>query len=126
MGIRGAAGGEERTMGENISKTNEVRPIDANALLENGIFSMKYGYIGNGLQLIQMAINCIRNAPTIDAEPVRHGRWIQSKIVPAYHYCSLCKETHKMKMSCNVYVLLKYCPNCGVKMGGEEDAKCQN
>ena len=22
-------------------------------------------------------------------EPVRHGRWIQSKIVPAYHYCSL-------------------------------------
>ena len=104
-----------------MSEKCEVRPIDANALLENRIFSVKYGYIGNGLQLIQMAINCIKNAPTIDAEPVRHGRWIQSKIVPAYHYCSLCKVTHKMEMSCNVYVFMKYCPNCGAKMDGGKD-----
>ena len=61
----------------------------------------------------------IDNAPTIDAEPVRHGLWIQSKIVPDYHYCSLCKVAHKMQMSCNVYVLLKYCPHCGAKMDGE-------
>ena len=54
-------------------------------------------------------------------EPVRHGRWIQSKIVPAYHYCSLCKVTHKMEMSCNVYVFMKYCPNCGAKMDGDDE-----
>ena len=54
-------------------------------------------------------------------EPVRHGRWIQSKTVPAYHHCSLCKATHRMKMSCNVYVFTKYCPNCGAKMDGEAD-----
>ena len=53
--------------------------------------------------------------------PVRHGRWIQSKTVPAYHYCSLCKVTHKMKRSCNVYVFTKYCPHCGAKMDGEKD-----
>ena len=63
----------------------------------------------------------IDNAPTIDAEPVRHGLWIQSKIVPDYHYCSLCKVAHKMQMSCNVYVLLKYCPHCGAKMDGGKD-----
>ncbi len=51
-------------------------------------------------------------------EPVRYGRWIQNKNVPAYHYCSLCKVTHKMKMSCNAYVFMKYCPNCGAKMDG--------
>lgn len=54
-------------------------------------------------------------------EPVRHGRWIQSKTVPTYHHCSLCKVPHKMQMSCNVYVLLKYCPFCGAKMDGGKD-----
>lgn len=54
-------------------------------------------------------------------EPMRHGRWIQNKTVPAYHHCSLCKVPHKMKMSCNVYVLLKYCPNCGAKIDGGKD-----
>ena len=54
-------------------------------------------------------------------EPVRHGRWIQSKTVYAYHNCSLCKVPHKMQMSCNVYVLLKYCPHCGAKMDGGKD-----
>ena len=54
-------------------------------------------------------------------EPVRHGRWIQSKTVPTYHHCSLCKATHRMKMSCNVYVFTKYCPNCGADMRGIND-----
>ena len=54
-------------------------------------------------------------------EPVRYGRWIQNKNVPAYHYCSLCKVPHKMQMSCNVYVLLKYCPHCGAKMDAKEN-----
>ena len=63
----------------------------------------------------------INEAPTIDAEPVRHGRWIQAKTAPSYHYCSYCKSTHKMTMSCNKYVLLKYCPDCGAKMDGEDN-----
>ena len=54
-------------------------------------------------------------------EPVRHGRWIQSKTVPTYHHCSLCKATHRMKMSCNFYVFTKYCPNCGADMRGIND-----
>ena len=52
-------------------KTNEVRPIDANALLESGICT-EYGYNDNGLLLIPMrdVTNSIQNAPTIDAVPV--------------------------------------------------------
>ena len=49
-------------------------------------------------------------------EPMRHGRWIQAKTAPSYHYCSYCKSTHKMSKSCNKYVLFKYCPNCGARM----------
>ena len=103
-------------------KTNEVRPIDANALLENVIFSMKYGYIDNGLQLIQIAINCIRNAPTIEYEPVRHGQWIFGELGPigCDVNCSECGWGAK-----NVDPVLwldydghKHCGCCGAKMDG--------
>ena len=54
-------------------------------------------------------------------EPVRHGRWIQSKTVPYYHYCSRCGVPQKMEKSCNIYVLKPYCPYCGSKMDGGKD-----
>ena len=55
-------------------------------------------------------------------EPVRHGRWIQNKTIPAYYHCSICRATHKMHASCNKYVMLRYCPYCGAKMDEKEDA----
>lgn len=54
-------------------------------------------------------------------EPVRHGRWIQSKTVPSYHYCSWCGVPQKMEKSCNIYVLKPYCPYCGTKMDAENE-----
>ena len=54
-------------------------------------------------------------------EPVRHGRWIQSKTVPSYHYCSRCRVPQKMEKSCNKYVFIHYCPYCGAKMQGGND-----
>lgn len=54
-------------------------------------------------------------------EPVQHGRWIQSKTVPYYHYCSMCGVPQKMEKSCNIYVLKPYCPYCGSKMDGGTD-----
>ena len=60
-----------------------------------------------------VSVEEIENAPTIEAEPVRHGEW---KICcdGYYPYCSVCKEEPiGRKMS-------KYCPNCGAKMGLEE------
>lgn len=99
------------------------RYIDADALLESGI-CVEYGYNDNGLLLIPMrdVTNSIRNAPTIDAEPVRHGRWIQNKTIPAYYHCSICRVAHKMHASCNKYVMLRYCPYCGAKMDEKEDS----
>ena len=59
---------------------------------------------------------------TVDAEPVRHGHWIN-------HYddlfpedstieCSLCHEHYY-----ELVTYENYCPNCGAKMQGDEDAK---
>lgn len=56
-------------------------------------------------------------------EPVRHGRWIYRKTIPGFHHCSICGVTNKMQVSCNKYVMLRYCPHCGAKMDGGEDGE---
>lgn len=54
-------------------------------------------------------------------EPVQHGRWIRRKTIPDFHHCSICLVAHKMQVSCNKYVMLRYCPHCGAKMDGGKD-----
>ena len=56
-------------------------------------------------------------APTIDAEPVRHGKWIETNEYDEYrgrlYRCS----------NCNTFVVSNmdnYCPYCGADMRGEE------
>ena len=92
-----------------------TRLIDANVLLESGIYA-EYGYNDNGLLLIPMrdVINSIRNAPTIDAEPVRHGRWIYG--ITLNHEWRKCSEC---LVSQDIFGCFTYCPNCGAKMDGE-------
>ena len=57
------------------------------------------------------------NEPTIDAEPVRHGHWIERKehiYLPngckewINFYCSECEAPNNSPTD--------YCPNCGAKM----------
>lgn len=54
-----------------------------------------------------------KEAPTIEAEPVRHGRWDDSNdgITP---YCTVCGRTH----SC-FNRTPDFCPNCGARMNLE-------
>lgn len=56
--------------------------------------------------------------PTIDAEPVRYGRWIEDK---GLYRCSVCSNlwTAWWIVACpkdRMYKEMKYCPNCGAKM----------
>ena len=53
-------------------------------------------------------------APTVDAEPVRHGEWLKDGSIGAIgNYCSLCDMRVKPDANYN------YCPNCGAKMDAE-------
>ena len=60
----------------------------------------------------------IDNAPTIDAVPVRHGRWTHERLPStsggSYSVirCSECLSQFPLFET-------KYCPNCGAKMDGE-------
>ena len=59
-------------------------------------------------------------APTIDAVPVVHGRWINPDDAVCYQ-CSNCKEYANQDYGLTNAIFLKYCPNCGVRMDGDSN-----
>lgn len=76
------------------------------------------------------AMQRLAEAPTIDAEPVRYGRWIKmtGMMPPEFHghyECSECgwhlSGVRQMK---NREEEFAYCPNCGAKM--EEKWRLKN
>lgn len=62
----------------------------------------------------------VKSAPTIDAAPVVHGRWIECDEDgrrPKSHYeCSICGGVWGVSA-----MAMRYCPTCGAKMDGGED-----
>ena len=56
----------------------------------------------------------IDEAPTVDAEPVRHGKWIYG--ITLNHEWKKCSEC---LVSQDIFGCFTYCPNCGAKMDQE-------
>lgn len=50
--------------------------------------------------------------PTVDAVPVKHGKWTDKD--GGIATCSVCGDRW------GVWSVMKYCPNCGAKMDGKE------
>ena len=60
-----------------------------------------------------MTFDTLDLAPTIEAEPVKHGRWIFHRDEDGWHIwyeCSLCHKTSQKDTP--------YCGNCGAIMDG--------
>lgn len=57
----------------------------------------------------------VERAPTIEAGPVRHGKWERLTKSKIARYCSLCGTRHVSGSANN------FCPKCGAKMVGGED-----
>ena len=58
----------------------------------------------------------IDNAPTIEVEPRKHGRWIADTYWHGYH-CSMCGN----QRSYIEVQVINYCPNCGADMREVEE-----
>jgi uncharacterized protein (UPF0212 family) len=97
-----------------------ARLIDADELNKDlDLFDRDFcAHCGNEFAAgFEAARELIADAPTIDAEPVRHGRWIPTELSRTIGMfigveCSLCsfeKIGHGYK----------YCPSCGAKMDEE-------
>lgn len=94
----------------NLSETTEMegcevmpRMIDADALLD---IVEQQGYV---------TVDDIINAETIEAEPVKHGRWVPVKLTrrTTEYKCSICGRWERTDKE-------PYC-NCGAKMDGGID-----
>lgn len=67
--------------------------------------------------------NVLMSAPIVEAEPIKHGKWINDK---GLYKCSVCNEfTITGWANCipieQMNKTMKYCNNCGAKMDGRED-----
>ena len=64
------------------------------------------------------------NIHTIEAEPVKHGRWENSTddwFGTDVYTCSKCRESYVLLEGTPKENLWHYCPNCGADMRGEEE-----
>ena len=63
----------------------------------------------------------IVNSPTVDAVPVKHGRWIKDRLVATsggtygIRRCSVCEWYFE-----DLPYEFKHCPHCGARMDGAE------
>ena len=60
---------------------------------------------------------CIKHAPTVDAEPVKHGRWTRDEFGTKCGACGLYAYRDKFDQPWES----RYCPNCGAKMGDNDE-----
>lgn len=60
--------------------------------------------------------------PTVDAAPVKHGRWIENEGFDGdcYYTCSVCKCDWTTIDGTPTENNMRYCPECGAKMDLEE------
>lgn len=94
-----------------------MRLIDADALKAEIMRRRKAAKTLTGVDMVMLT----DAQPTIDAEPVRHGRWIPVHELtregilpdePIGYMCDQCYARRKKR--------LNYCSGCGAKMDGEE------
>lgn len=92
------------------------RLIDADALitavLRNAI---DYAVVFGDSEMHRLLVQVIAHQPTIDAEPVRHGKWI-GYAGTIGNECSVCGKWIDVLQGT---AEMNYCPNCGARMDGE-------
>lgn len=106
-----------------------MRPIDADVLHAKISEENRRNYAAT--ENVAQILLRIETAPTIEAEPMRHGQWIAVSSFEAcggdeevwmahgnpiaYHYCSECKNETYLNEE-GKEILSDYCPFCGAKM----------
>lgn len=96
-----------------------MRLIDADKLLHEVKMSTKLiaeSRNATARNVVKKVLYIIEHSETVDAEPVRHGKWIAlPKEFDTFCKCSLCNYPVDFNWG-----QTNYCPNCGAKMDGDE------
>lgn len=94
-----------------------MRPIDADYV------KSKLNKSALGGHLYYYVCGVIDDAPTIEAEPVKHAHWEEKQDMngDTYYQCTNCKEDFVLVEGTPKDNLYYYCPNCGAIMNGGEN-----
>lgn len=72
--------------------------------------------------LYNFTLSRIIEQPTVDAEPVRHGKWIYGNDFHWYTAsCNECGYQRRTDIKADRWNQWNYCPNCGAKMDAEQE-----
>ena len=99
---------------EQIAKKEELarqRVLDTPSRMPNGDFNPSAIRYATQLDERTQMKFMIADAPTIDAEPMRHGKWIEYPIADGMNQCSVCGVLRFGESN--------YCSNCGCRMDAE-------
>ena len=98
-----------------------MRLIDADELTEaikNELWDWETVDGITATTVLKQTISDIGNQPTVDAEPIKHGRWTRPRRPKTYErFCSCCGEK-SWYCGTGDYA---YCPDCGAKMDEVSD-----
>ena len=95
-----------------------MRPIDGDALKE------RVDNLGGKLYSPSLFEEMIKNTPTIEAKPVKHGRWDTHDVVKilasghtldGFCQCEACGSIFPFNFS-----EYSFCPECGARMDGDK------
>ena len=90
-----------------------MRMIDADALVKKALTEACFDS-----RTEDVFLDLVDAQPTIEAEPVRHGRWIErfnGRYKQRRTYCSVCEQHSGIGGNKQEP---PYCPHCGAKMDG--------
>lgn len=117
----------ETACGDLISREAAVRLIREKAdVYKASQFASSHEHI----KVREMTLDCaakIENLPAVDAEPVRHAKWVHKtdSLGNKIDVCSACEEEavgYDGHHGDYITVPTDYCPHCGAKMdGGNEE-----
>ena len=110
-----------------------MRLVDADALLSkmekysDDNARSKNEYLFGMQQQLETCIELVEDAPTVDAVPVRHGRWIKKRywsegagMGERYGYYYSCSKCGNLVRGGYDECDKKYCDECGARMDGKE------
>lgn len=101
-------------MTDTISRSMMIRALTGNIL-----------FAEDEIDLIKEVIDMIETAPALDVAPVVHARWIdmqEDDYTEGMWRCSNCCSDRYFDCFLPSQMGVRYCPNCGAKMDGGDEA----